>query len=96
MIAFVTSSTVDADPDPRYDQLLELPPSAKLVYLVLEHEGPLTQQQLCDRTLLSGRTARSAVTELEEAALVTEEVYLPDARKKLYRAQPVTETAAWE
>ena len=91
VIVFVTSSSVDAEPDPRYDQLLELPPSAKLVYLVLEHEGPLTQQQLCARTLLSGRTARSALSELEDAGLITEGVYIPDARKKLYRSYPVTD-----
>ena len=91
MIVFVTSSAVDADPDPGYDQLLDLPPSAKLVYLVLDHEGPLTQQQLCARTLLSGRTARSAVSELKGTGLVTEEVYIPDARKKLYRSYPVTD-----
>jgi DNA-binding MarR family transcriptional regulator len=96
VIVFVTSSAIDAESDPRYDQLLDLPPSAKLVYLVLKHEGPLTQQQLCARTLLSGRTARSAVSELEDVGLVTEEVYIPDARKKLYRAQPVTEPAARE
>ena len=46
--------------------------------------------------MLSARTARSAVSELKNVGLVTEEMYLPDARKKLYRAQPVTEPAEWK
>jgi len=96
VIGFVTGPATDPDPEARFERLLTLPPSAKLVYLVLDHEGPLTQQQLCDRTMLSARTARSAVTELEDVGLVTEEVYLRDARKKLYQAQPVTKPAARE
>ena len=91
VIVFVTGTATEADPEARYERLLDLAPSAKLVYFVLDHEGPLTQQQLCDRTMLSSRTARYAVTELEDADLVTEEVYIPDARKKLYQALPVTE-----
>nr|WP_276306749.1 helix-turn-helix domain-containing protein [Halomarina sp. PSR21] len=79
----------------RYERLLELPPSAKLVYLVLDREGPLTQQQLCERTRLSARTARYALTDLHAADLVDHSVYLPDARKRLYQATPVTIPPEW-
>lgn len=65
--------------------LAEVPPSAKLVYKTLEYEGPLTQSGISEESLLPSRTVRSAITALEESELVTDEVYLPDARKRLYR-----------
>ncbi|WP_254544577.1 MarR family transcriptional regulator [Halomarina pelagica] len=92
MFVFLADSTTPPEPaEPaRYERLLELPPSAKLVYLVLANEGPLTQQQLCDRTRLAPRTARYALTDLRSADLVDHSVYVPDARKRLYQATPVT------
>jgi len=67
------------------DSLAELPPSAKLVYKVLEYDAPLTQSQLMERTRLGQRTTRHAVALLKEANVVSEEVYLPDARMRQYR-----------
>jgi len=64
--------------------LSELPPSAKLVYKTLEYEGPLTQGQLAEQSLLPARTVRYALSSLEEAAVVDEELYIQDARKRLY------------
>jgi len=64
--------------------ITEQPPSAKLVYVVLEHRGARTQKQLIDETMLSPRTVRYALSDLDEAGLVTETVYLPDARQSLY------------
>jgi DNA-binding MarR family transcriptional regulator len=64
--------------------LSELPPSAKLVAKTLEHEGELTQPQLADQTLLAGRTVRSALSELEDADVVTSRSSVIDARKTLY------------
>lgn len=64
--------------------LSELPPSAKLVAKTLEHEGELTQPQLADQTLLAGRTVRSALSELEDADIVTSRSSVIDARKTLY------------
>lgn len=84
MIVFVTGTDVERSPD-EHERLLDLPPSAKLVYKVLKYEGPLTQQQLCDHTRLSSRTVRYAVSELDDLEIVTEQIYIPDARQKLYR-----------
>ena len=67
------------------DALENLPPSAKLVCFVLVHEQPLTQSGLVDETMLSSRTVRYAVKELEAAGIVTSEIYIPDARKNVYR-----------
>jgi len=64
--------------------LLELPPSAKLVFKTLEHEGELTQSQLAEQTLLAGRTVRSALSELEAAGVVSSRRSVVDARKTLY------------
>ena len=84
MIVFVTGTDAEHSPDER-ERLLDLPPSAKLVYRVLEYEGPLTQQQLCEQTRLPSRTVRYAISELDGLKIVTEEIYIPDARQKLYR-----------
>lgn len=65
-------------------RLSDLPPSAKLVVVVLEHEGQLTQQQLVAETLLSARTVRYALTELEEIGAIETTINFADARQKLY------------
>lgn len=70
-------------PDPSAE-LADLPPSAKLVHLVLERESPLTQGELVEQTQLSARTVRSALRKLEGRELVDEGVCLKDARKRLY------------
>lgn len=78
----------DRDEEPNgspADRVIELPPSAKFVYKTLLYEGPLTQSGLVEETWLSRRTLRHALDDLKSADLVTEEVYLPDARKRLYR-----------
>lgn len=75
----------------RFERLVELPPSAKLVYKVLEAEGQLTQSRLADETLLPKRTVRYALTQLEAADVVEADIYIPDARKKLYRPKPVAQ-----
>jgi DNA-binding MarR family transcriptional regulator len=70
-------------PHPR-DRVGDLGPSAKLVYTVLAHEGPLTQQALVERTRLAARTVRKALSRLEEQDAVDERIYLQDARQRLY------------
>lgn len=67
--------------------LADLPPSAKLVHLVLERESPLTQSELVERTQLSARTVRSALRKLEGRDLVDEGICLTDARKRLYSVE---------
>ena len=69
---------------PHRDRLEPLPPSAKLVYLVLASEGRQTQGDLVSETMLSPRTVRYARTKLEENDLITSDIYIPDARKNVY------------
>jgi transcription initiation factor IIE alpha subunit len=71
-------------PDPQRAVLADLPPSAKLVALALTERGRMTQQQLAEETLLSARTTRHALTELEDAEIVTSRVSFMDARQSLY------------
>lgn len=66
-------------------EIASLPPSAKLVYKTLQYEGPMTQAQLADASLLPQRTVRHALKKLEDVDAVEESVYLMDARKSNYR-----------
>jgi predicted transcriptional regulator len=66
------------------DTLSDLPPSAKLVYKVLEYDGPLTQKGIVQESMLSARTVRYALERLDEIGVVEEDVYFADARQTLY------------
>jgi len=66
------------------DTLSDLPPSAKLVYKVLEYDGPLTQKGIVQKSMLSARTVRYALERLDEIGVVKEDVYFADARQNLY------------
>lgn len=82
---------------PDENAIRELPPSAKLVYKSLEWEGKQTQKQLAEETMLSPRTVRYALNELEEVGAVEEELYIPDARQNVYvlrEAEAESETPA--
>lgn len=83
-----TTQSDQGEPIPRH-RLEDAPPSAKFVHWVLDREGAMTQAQLADETLLPKRTVRSALETLNEEELVTEDVFLPDARKKVYRATTI-------
>lgn len=63
----------------------DLPPSAKLVYKVLEYDGPLTQKGIAEEAMLAPRTVRYALDRLDERGLVEEDIYFADARQSLYR-----------
>ena len=63
----------------------ELPPSAKLVYKVLEYNGSMTQKQIVEESMLSARTVRYALERLERIEIVDEEIYFADARQSLYQ-----------
>jgi len=67
-----------------YQQIGPLPPSAKLVYKVLESHGQLTQKDLVERTSLPSRTVRYAIGRLKEKNLLIERFYFMDARQSLY------------
>lgn len=77
------TDTTDAGEDAG-ERLRELPPSAKLVYKVLEDDGSLTQGRLAEETLLPPRTVRYATSRLEEAGLVDSRFSFTDARKRRY------------
>ncbi|WP_121821697.1 MarR family transcriptional regulator [Halostella salina] len=76
------------------EELEDLPPSAKLVFKVLEYDGPLTQKQIVQESMLSARTVRYALERLQEIGRVDEDVYFADARQSLYElteAEPAVE-----
>ena len=66
------------------EELIEMPPSAKLVFKVLEYEGPLTQKDIVEKTLLSPRTVRYALNILGKRGLIKDIPNLRDVRQKLY------------
>ena len=68
--------------------LSDLPPSAKLVFKVLEYNGALTQQGIVEESMLSARTVRYALERLESVGAVDEDVYFADARQNLYEIVP--------
>jgi len=63
----------------------DLPPSAKLVFKVLEYNGSLTQKGIVKESMLSARTVRYALERLEDIGVVDEDVYFADARQNLYQ-----------
>ncbi|ELY92524.1 MULTISPECIES: MarR family transcriptional regulator [Natrialba] len=67
-----------------WDDVRELPPSAKLVAKVLEYNDTMTQQQIADETLLPARTVRYALNRLDEENVVDARFSFSDARKRLY------------
>ena len=70
------------------ERLVDLPPSAKLVYKVLEYNGALTQKGIVEESMLSARTVRYALERLEGIEAVDEDVYFADARQNLYEITP--------
>lgn len=72
------------------ETMADLPPSAKLVFKVLEYDGPLTQKQIVEESMLSARTVRYALERLEDIGIVDEDIYFADARQSLYQiTEPV-------
>lgn len=74
-----------SDADGGVDDLEDLPPSAKYVYRTLEYEGPLTQSELADETLLPMSTVRKALRALEDIDAIEHERPSDDLRRKRYR-----------
>jgi DNA-binding MarR family transcriptional regulator len=74
-------------------ELTDLPPSAKLVYKVLEYNGAMTQKKIVEESMLSARTVRYALERLEGIELVSEDVYFADARQNLYELTETGEAA---
>ena len=78
------SEATETGESPR-EALQECPPSAKLVAKVLEYDGPLTQSQIADESLLPTRTVRYALSRLDDAGVVESRFSFTDARKRVYR-----------
>lgn len=66
------------------EELLALPPSAKLVKMVLEYEGPLTFEELLNKTALPERTLRYAISALTARGVIRRLRDHNDARKRIY------------
>jgi len=66
------------------DAIQDLPPSAKLVAIVLEHNGTLTQRELAAESHLPERTVRLGLEELQKVEVIESRKSLQDARKRLY------------
>lgn len=62
----------------------ELPPSAKLVFKVLEYKGQISQKEIIGETLLPPRTVRYALSLLMSQGLVSKKLSLRDSRQGLY------------
>ncbi|THE62929.1 MarR family transcriptional regulator [Salinadaptatus halalkaliphilus] len=78
------SISQDADTPGTWDDVRDLPPSAKLVAKVLEYNDTMTQQQLADETMLPSRTVRYALNRLDEENVIDSRFSFSDARKRLY------------
>ena len=59
-------------------------PAVRLVYKVLEADGPLTQSQLAEATALTTRTVRDAGVVLENGGLITSYNHPDDQRRRVY------------
>jgi len=79
--------------DSEGEALTDLPPSAKLVYKVLEYNGAMTQKSIVEESMLSARTFRYALERLEDIEIVSEDVYFADARQNLYELTATGEAA---
>jgi thiosulfate/3-mercaptopyruvate sulfurtransferase len=64
--------------------LKDLPPSSKFVYKTLAQHGPMTLKGLTEETLLSSRTARYGLDQLEESGLIESAPALHDGRQTCY------------
>ena len=65
--------------------LEDLPPSSKFIYKTLENAGPMTLKGLTEETMLSSRTARYGLDQLDEADLIDSSPALHDGRQTCYK-----------
>lgn len=66
------------------DDMLKMPPSAKLILKTLEYEGALSQKDLASRTMLPERTIRLSLSHLIDGGYVKKKTSLRDARQRIY------------
>ncbi|WP_394337254.1 MarR family transcriptional regulator [Halegenticoccus soli] len=80
----ITNSPQSQTIDTKRNWLRHAPPSVKLVYWVLERDGPASPQTLLEATLLPKRTIRDAVADLDAAGLIERRPNPFDARSVTY------------
>ena len=66
------------------EDMLKMPPSAKLILKTLEYEGALSQKDLAVRTMLPERTIRLSLSHLLVQGYVKKKTSLRDARQRIY------------
>jgi NAD+ kinase len=66
------------------EDMLKMPPSAKLILKTLEYEGALSQKDLASRTMLPERTIRLSLSHLINQGYVKKKTSLRDARQRIY------------
>jgi NAD+ kinase len=66
------------------EDMLKMPPSAKLILKTLEYEGMLSQKDLAARTMLPERTVRLSLSHLLGQGYVKKKTSLRDARQRIY------------
>ncbi len=66
------------------EELMKMPPSAKLVLKAIEYEGPMIARDIAAKTLLPPRTVRHAVAILVENGLVARSPHLRDLRSDIF------------
>jgi transcription initiation factor IIE alpha subunit len=65
-------------------KIMQLSPSVKLVFKILEYKGLMTQKDLVAESYLPPRTVRYALTMLKKEGVLEERLYYMDARQCLY------------
>ena len=69
------------------EDLLTMPPSAKLILKTLEYEGALSQKEISTRTMLPERTVRLSLKHLLGRGHVKKKTSLRDARQRIYESR---------
>lgn len=73
------------------EEVQDLAPSCKLVWLLLVREGPMTHAELVESTALASRTARWARDRLAEHDIIASTPSTRDARKEVYRVRDASD-----
>ncbi|CDI05690.1 MAG: NAD(+)/NADH kinase [Candidatus Nitrosotenuis sp.] len=71
------------------EELLNMPPSSKLLLKTLEYEGSMTQKELAQKTVLPDRTVRLALRHLLDKGYVKKKISIRDARQKIYEISKI-------
>lgn len=71
-------------PEPHAEALEDLPPSCVLAYRVLSELGESSSETVAEEAYMSDRTARHALSKLEEADVVESRTDPTELRRLLY------------